>query len=181
MNVMGLDLSLSAAGFVAVPSDWHGDWSRIARHHVGHSLPRDATELRRVGRLHQITSEGIMFAKRHGCSAAVFEHYAFGTKFERERLGEVGGAMKLGLVAQAGIVDFESKPASTARKLLMGACPAKDAKAHVREHLLGLGMPRVWTDDEMDAFVMANWWLSEHGGFALATPAPVKERRRKAA
>lgn len=179
MNVMGLDLSLSAAGFVAVPSDWGGDWTRIARHHVGHSLPRDATELRRVGRLHQITSEGIMFAKRHGCSAAVFEHYAFGTKFERERLGEVGGAMKLGLVAQAGIVDFESKSAGTARKLLMGKCPTKDAKAHVREFLLGHGMPRVWTDDEMDAFVVANWWLWKNDGWALALPPAFAETKRK--
>lgn len=181
MSCLGLDLSLSAAGLVAVPWDWGGDWSRVARHHVGHSLPRDATELRRVGRLHQITSETIMFAKRHACSVACFEHYAFGARFERERLGELGGAVKLGLVSQAGMALFESVPSSTARKLLLGRVPKSDPKAHVREHLLRAGMPRVWTDDEMDAFVAANWYLAGAGAYALVAPQTETKKRNRAA
>lgn len=165
--VLGCDLSLSAAGFVAVPPDWSGEWERIARHHVGHSLPRDVVEMRRVGRLHQITAEAVAFSERHGCRVACFEHYAFGAQFERERLGEIGGAVKLALVSRAGILDVETVASNTARKLLLGKVPKKDPKAHVREALLALGMPRVWTDDEVDALVAANWLRHQRGAFAF--------------
>ncbi len=167
-TVLGCDLSLSAAGFVAVPPDWSGDWSRIARHHVGHSLPRDVAEMRRVGRLHQITSEAVAFSERHGCRVACFEHYAFGQQFERERLGEIGGAVKLALVSRAGVLDVETVASNTARKLVLGKLPRKDVKAHVREAMLQLGMPHAWTDDEMDALVAANWLIHERGGWSLS-------------
>lgn len=179
-NVLGCDMSLKAAGFVAVPPDWNGDWTRIARHHVGHRLPKRTPEMRMVGRLHQITAEGIAFAQRHRCRVAVFEHYAFGAKFSRERLGEITGAMKLALVAQAGVLEVERVASKSARKVILGKLPEDDSKAHVREFLLERGMPRVWTDDEMDAFVAANCWIYKAGGYAIATLPPKKQRRRAA-
>lgn len=181
-TALGCDLSLRAAAFVAVPTDWNGDFSRVARHHVGHSLPKDVPEMRRIGRLHQIAAETVAFAERHGARSAVIEHYAFGAKFERERLGEIGGAVKLALVAQAGIDAVETVASGTARKLLLGKVPKEDPKAHVREFLRAHGMPPVWSDDEMDAFVVLNWWMHRAGRFAFSTEAvETKRSRRKAA
>jgi hypothetical protein len=68
---------------------------------------------------------------------------------------------------RAGVVEVETVAANTARKLVLGKVPKKDVKAHVRETLLSMGMPRVWTDDEMDAFVAANWLRHVRGAWAL--------------
>jgi hypothetical protein len=181
--VLGLDLSLSAAGMVALPSTWDGDWSRVARHWVGESVPKDAPESRRIGRLHRISSEILAFASRHGCTTAAVEGYAFGAKFERERLGEITGAVKLALATRGGLVIEDVVQPMTARKLMLGKNPPRDPKAVVRAFLLDRGMPREWTEDEVDAFVVANWKLALAGGPAFRMPAPVeaKRTRRRAA
>lgn len=179
MIALGLDLSLSAAGAVAIPFDWGGDFSRVARHHVGHSLPKTADETRRIGRLHQSSSEILSFAERHRCSTAIIEEYAFAARFSHAHaLGELGGAVKLALLTRAGII-VETVHAAKARKLLLGKVPRSDVKSHVREKLIEFGMPRVWTDDEMDALVVGQWLVARGGGFAYTTPEPIEEKRTR--
>jgi Holliday junction resolvasome RuvABC endonuclease subunit len=168
--VLGLDLSLTAAGMVAVPKDWGGNWERVARHHVGHALPKDATETRRIGRLHQISSEVLAFAARHKCTSAIIEQYAFAARQSHAHaLGEIGGSVKLALVTRAGLL-VDAVHSASARKLVLGKVPKKDVKAHTRVALTRMGMPTNWTDDEADAFVVANWALSALGGHALVVP-----------
>lgn len=168
--VLGLDLSLRGAGLVAVPFDWAGDWSRIARATVGHSLTKDATEADRIGRLVRISAEVVTFAEAHRCTRAVVEQYAYSSRHAQSHsLGELGGVVKVLLTERCGIPVDVVAPAS-ARKLLLGRLPRKDVKIHTRAALTRMGMPVTWTDDEADGFVVANWKLSEVGGYALAVP-----------
>lgn len=165
--IVGLDLSLSAAGMVAVPENWGGDWSKLHRQHVGHRLPSDVSEARRIGRLHQITIEIVKFVQRHRASTVILEEYAFASATSHAHaLGEIGGATKLALATQAGCI-VDTVHSATARKLLLGKLPRKDVKVHVRVALDQMGMPKTWTDDEADAFVVANWKALQLGAYAL--------------
>lgn len=180
--ILGCDLSLVAAAFVAVPPNWAGDWSRIARHHVGHSLPRDAPEMLRIGRLHRIAAEAVAFSQRHGCQQAILEDYAFGARqSQAHALGEVGGVVRLALMTQGGVLDVRAVHSASARKLILGKLPRRDVKAYTRLALHHMGMPQEWTDDEADAFVVANWLLSGSGGFALAVPQEETKRAGRTA
>jgi len=181
--VLALDISLSACAMVAVPAAWNADWSRVARLTTGDPVEKGASEQLRIGRLHRITTDVLAFAQRHGCTVALAEGYAFGAKFERERIGEVSGAIKLALATRAGLVVERLVPTKTARKLMLGKNPPKgtNPKRVVRRFLLDRGMPAVWREGEVDAFVVANVKLVEIKAAAFATPEPVKERRRKAA
>jgi len=179
--VLALDISLAACAMVAIPEDWAGDWSRIGRMTIGDSLPKGASEEFRIGRLHRITVDVVAFAHRHRCSVAVAEGYAFGAKFERERLGEIAGAVKLQLALQAGLVVERLIAPMTARKLMLGENPKENPKRVVRDHLRARGMPLVWTEGEVDAFCVGNVKLVELGASAFVTPVPEKKSRRRAA
>lgn len=180
--ILGLDISLAACGLVAVPAAWGGDWSRVGYLEVGDHLPKGASEEFRIGRLHRITSQVVAFAQRNRCTVALCEGYAFGARFERERLGEIAGAIKLGLAMQCGLVVERLVAPMTARKLLLGANPKDNPKRVVRDHLRERGMPLVWTEGVVDAFVIANVKLHELGAPAFSAPAPVVTKKgRKAA
>lgn len=164
---LGLDLSLRGAGLVAVPPDWCGDWSRIARATVGHSLTRDATEADRIGRLVRLSAEVVAFAEAHRCKRAVVEQYAFTSRNAHSHaLGELGGVVKVLLTARVGI-PVDVVPPASARKLILGKLPRKDVKVATRAALTRMGMPTEWTNDEADAFVVANYVLAGNGGYAL--------------
>jgi Holliday junction resolvasome RuvABC endonuclease subunit len=168
--VLGLDLSLTGAGLVAVPSDWSGSWGRIARTTVGHPLKKNASEADRIGRLVRISAEVVTFAEAHRCTAAVLEQYAFTSRHAHAHsLGELGGICKV-LLTERCRIPVDVVPPASARKLILGRLPRKDVKAHTRAALTRMGMPPAWTDDEADAFVVANWKLSEIGGYALVVP-----------
>ncbi len=175
--VLGLDLSLSSAGMVAVPASWDGDWDRVARLSVGEVVPNGAPESRRIGRLHRISSEILAFAERNRCTVAAIEGYAFGAKFSREVLGELTGAVKLALATRGGLVIEDVVPAPSARKVMLGKNPARDPKPVVRAFLEDRGLPVGWTDDEVDAFVIANWKLADLGVSAFVARAAKKKMR----
>lgn len=172
-----LDLSLRGAGMVALPLDWQGDWTRIERATVGHQLPRDAREADRIGRLVRISGEVVAFVERHHCTVGAIEQYAFAALHSHAHaLGELGGVVKVLLSTRVGIA-VEPVQAASARKLILGKLPRADVKIHTRIALSRMGMPRDWTDDEADAFVIGNWVASALGGFALIAP-PVETKRR---
>lgn len=169
-TVLGLDLSLRGAGMVAVPSDWAGDWSRIARVTVGHALKKDASEADRIGRLVHISAEVVAFAEAHRCTRAAIEQYAFTSRNAHSHsLGELGGVVKVLLTERCRIPLVVVPPAS-GRKLILGRLPRADVKIHTRAALTRMGTPVEWTDDEADAFVCANHWLAGNGGYALVVP-----------
>jgi len=169
MMICGLDLSLTASAIVCVPTDWDGDWKRVRSHVVGQSLPRSANDHERVRRCESIAKTLTQYARSRGVSEAWFESYAYGLRTSAHSLGELGGIVRL--VMDQSNIALRTANMSTARKLLLGKVPRKDAKGACHEALLEAGRP-AWSKDETDAFVAANLGLSEHpGAYCFASEA----------
>lgn len=166
--VMGLDLSLTASAAVVIPHKWKlGDWKRLKTHVVGSNLLQEASQNDKLARLDLISLELVYFARANKVTHICVEQYAFSQKLTRAHaLGELGGVVKLDLKRELGIV-AEPVVASSARKFLCGKLPQKDVKAFVIAQLKMMGA-NFKTDDEADAFVVANWCLSETGQVALS-------------
>lgn len=166
LTVLGVDLSLRSTGLVAVPTDWGLDWSRVAHRVAGAELKQDATVAQHVGRLRLIARAAMAFAREHRVTRAWILGYAYNkADMSRAHLaGELGGVVKYALV-EIG-VEVEVVVESRARTLL-GKAPRKDAKVWATERLMRAGAPPSWPQDVLDAFVGANWGLSELGGSAL--------------
>lgn len=164
--VIGLDLSLNASSGIVCPLDWDGQWSRVRSLVVGETLPKNASDAQKARRTETIAARLVAFAQSAGVTRAFVEGYAFGSKNGREALGELGGVVRLELV-RAGI-EIRTVPVATARKLLLGTVPKSKPKDAVREALKAAGAPASWSADEMDAFCVANFGLSEVGGYCFA-------------
>lgn len=176
--ILGIDLSLTGAGMVALPLLWQGDWGRVAHHTAGEKLSKDAPEALRIGRLKRICDEIIAFATANRCTAAIVEQYAFTSMHSHAHsLGELGGVVKHQLAERVGLLVDVVSP-SSARKLILGKVPRKDVKIAVVHALTKMGMPLEWTEDEADAFVCANHAASSLGGFAFVVPPPVEEKKK---
>lgn len=163
--VLGLDLSLRATGIVAVPVRWGLDWSRIAVAKAGAPLPKEASEHERARRLADSRDIITAFARKHDCSMAVVEQYAFTARdSQAHALGELGGVVKVAL-CELGLGVHVVSPASARR--LLGKAPRKDVKIWTHQQLYAAGAPKAWTADQLDAFLIANYHLSGIGGDAL--------------
>ncbi len=163
---MGLDLSLRSTGMVAIPVGWGQAWSRVEVGVAGYGLKDDATLIEHAARHRSIRDAALAFARQHRVTHAWVLGYAF-NKAQVSRLaaaGELGGIVKLGLI-DAGIqtqVVVESRA-----RTLLGKAPRAKAKDWAIQRLCRAGAPIAWTFDQFDAFVAANWGLSELGNSAL--------------
>jgi Holliday junction resolvasome RuvABC endonuclease subunit len=162
-----LDLSLTGAAACAIRPGWKGDWSQLATKRVGYPLAKNPRPRETVDRLDTIARELVDFAELHGVTDAFVEGYAFSMVNSRSHaLGEVGGAVKLDFRRRLDLVLHTVAP-NTARKLLCGKVPAKktsgvEPKRYVQRWLIDLGADFA-TDDEGDAFVIANYGRREVG------------------
>jgi hypothetical protein len=177
--VLGLDLSTRAAALVAVPANWNGDWSLVRRLVIGEPLPRGASDHDRALRTMRIADQSIEFARDYHVGSAWFESYAYGGSTNAHTLGELGGVVRARFV-QAGIPIYSANM-SSARKLLLGRIPrGKGAvKAAVYRTLRGAGAelgPSATAYDVGDAFVCANWGLSELGCYCFVQEEPLVAR-----
>lgn len=166
MIVLGCDLSLRSTGLVALPADWNCDWTRVAVAAAGYPLSQDASVRESMQRLMDIREDIIEFAQQHQATHAMVLGYAF-NKADTSRLaaaGELGGIVKVALLEAS--LDVGVVVESRARTLL-GKAPRKDAKVWATQRLLAAGAPKAWLLDQFDAFVAANWGVSELGGKAL--------------
>jgi len=168
VTLLGLDLSLRASAAVAVPLDWDGDWSRVRSCIAGENLRKHASDAERARRTETIAARLVGFARTAGATHAFVEGYAYGLGTAAHALGELGGVVRLELV-RAGLV-LHTVPMNTARKLLLGRCPREGAKVAVAEALRAAG-GRLETLDEYDAMAVANWGLSELGGYCFGQVA----------
>jgi len=168
MVLLGLDLSLTASAAVAVPLDWDGQWSRVRTCVVGEKLRRDATDAERARRTETIAARLVGFARAVSATHGFVEGYAFGQSTAAHALGELGGVVRLELV-RAGI-ELHTVPMQSARKLLLGRCPREGAKVAVCAALRAAGA-RFESLDEYDAAAVANFGLSELGGYCFGQVA----------
>jgi hypothetical protein len=175
---VGLDLSLRQAAAVSIPLRWDllgFDWKHVRSCVAGYSLEKNATAAEKVRRLAHIAEVITKFVNQQGNGAVglgpargihvYMERYAFSRPHQAHQLGEVGGVVKLGLF-QAGHV-AESVNIQEGRKLLLGKVPRKDQKLITWQKVLEMGAT-FETQDEGDAFVVANFALSELGSPALS-------------
>lgn len=167
-SVMGLDLSLRAAGVAIVPLDWDIDISRVLTKTLGYPLATNASDGERIERCERIADEIKRLAYAHGVIGCWIEGYAFGQGARNAYLGELGGIVRSALRSLA--IPVHSVQMQTARALLLGKNPMGKGKAKlaVCAALKAAGAPESWSVDEFEAMVIANYGLSELGIPCLA-------------
>ena len=161
MRVAGLDLSLTGAAACVIPSDWGQDFRAVTTMRVGHGLARDASDADQLGRLMRLRAEVVDFLTKQRATHVFVEQYAFGAKSRAHALGELGGVVKVECL-ELGLPVRSVSP-SEARKFLLGSLPKADQKVKTQLAVYAAGAPKSWSGDEVDAFVVANWGLSEIG------------------
>jgi len=166
--VVGLDLSLRAAAVCAIPIGWGQDLTKVVTAVFGASLTQDATTRDRLERLIQIAHDIELFCIHHKATHVATEAYAFAARSSSAHaLAELGGVVKTRLLDHLDIVT-ESIVASQARKTLLQKLPRKKVKEYTLRNVRRLGgVTKTWTDDEIDAMVIANHLLMTCGGVAM--------------
>ncbi len=192
--VIGFDLSLKNYAAVALPLDWRpGDWKRVKAWRVeGEKLPL-ADLIGHTKRYISIANWAVSCVKELGGGRAVkgahavevyVESYGFNKNNAlASRVMESGGHVKAELFRRYGSV-MREVASSSARKLSLGFSPRKpmynDAKAVIKDVVLKkFKGPKTWGDNECDAFLVAQFGLSEEGGTILTLAgAPLGKRRK---
>jgi hypothetical protein len=142
--------------------------------------PKDDDLLGQMRRYDEIASWVIGITANKVVSGVFVENYGFSQNSKAgSRIMESGGIVKFVFFKEHG---WPMRPVAqnTARKLLLGKCPQKDVKVAVQNALFSqCKAPRTWTEDQGDAFVIANYGLSEVGGTCLTLATPAKRKGRK--
>lgn len=173
-TIVGLDLSLRAAAACAIPVKWDHDVAKLRTMVIGSSLSNDASEDERLDRIDQICKAMVKFCGQNNAIAIGVEEYAFAQGASHAHaIGELGGNVKRDIRTLLGITP-QPIIASTARKTLLQKLPRpKGAKKGFLKSFVSYNVKRLggqitrWTDDEIDAFVIANARLMQYGGMAM--------------
>lgn len=185
--VVGLDLSLRGAAAAVIPAGWDMKLTSVRTVRCGADLGKDATEVQQVSRMARIAAEVYMFAEENDAHLHPYvEAYAFAARSAHaHRLAELGGVVRFTWWDRTLIRHPKGDPvhvvsnaivpqpivAITARKTILGKVPRSDVKDHVMARLKEWGMPPKWSDDEADAFVIANEGRFRCGLTGLGVPA----------
>ncbi|HET9954144.1 MAG TPA: hypothetical protein VFQ61_06555 [Polyangiaceae bacterium] len=181
--VLGIDLSLTGLGLVAVPADWDLLWSRVHRISLGVKLCDDASPRDHVMRRRALCDDVVRWASRRHVTHAWVEGYPIGRRnlFNLHKQAELRGVLEDRL-AELGLY-LNPVAEATARKLLLGKLPPTARKEAVFSALDCVGAG--FTDrDQADAFTVANYGLKELGAPWVsygAPEAPQKRARKKRA
>lgn len=168
-HAVGLDLSLRAAAACALPLGWEGDLAEVLMMTTGSTLAADAHARAQIERYVQIAHDVLVFCINHPPKVALVEDYAFsgGGQARARALAELGGAVKARLLDDLDLA-VEPVTASHARKVLLQKLPRRGVKEYAVANVRRLGpIASRWTEDECDAFVIANVALERAGGHAL--------------
>lgn len=181
IHIIGLDLSLARPGAVAIPVNWRpGDWKRVKTSFLKTKDPKSTADQEgQLRRYKQITDWACSFVSGFlatGCTAQVFiEDYGFSKNNKgSSRIMESGGIVRWHLWSIYNLTT-RNVTASEARKLLLGFNPQKrqktdpEAKTVVQDWVFNkAGAPKTWDENEVDAFVVANFGMGEAGGKVLS-------------
>jgi len=192
---LGLDVSLTGLGMVAVPSDWAGDFSKVQRNSLGLELPKNATPRQQIERMLALALDVRIWAVRVGATIACYEDSLPRDAFSVKPLAKLLGFIEKELAQECHLF-AEPVNQSSARKFFLGYLPTKrkggprvDRKKVVTSALDAL------TDvfqfhDESDAFIAVNHRMARDPGVHVielnapnpnAVAKPVKKPRARAA
>jgi hypothetical protein len=176
--VLGLDLSLTRAAAVLLPVAFTGDFREVQVAVAGHGLHNASTELERDARCVEVAETIEELVHGHRVVGAFVEGYAF-SRAQQPHLGELRAVVRRALVKRYGWAPTPVS-AGTARALFFGKTPKAPPnakrdwlKAYILASVREVGAP-FKRDDEADAFLVANYGLTEVGGVGL-TIAPTPE------
>jgi Holliday junction resolvasome RuvABC endonuclease subunit len=179
--VIGVDLSLTGLGLVALPQYWNHpttgacNWALVKHRtlETDHSRPL----IDRMGSLAADVATWVRWILQLYPGAilhVVHEGYPIGGRvYNLDKLAELGGVVKHALRQNPLNLLTDAAPQSAARKLMIGKLPQRGRKAAVIEMVRAI-LPKAgagWTDDECDALVAANW-LAYERGLRFLTVAP---------
>lgn len=175
MHVVGIDLSLRAAAACAIPCPWDFDMKKVRMVRAGYALTNDASPRDKIERAIQIAHDVCVFCVNVKALRVAIEEYAYAAGGSNAHLTvECGGHLKADILQTLDVAVYPVQ-ASTARKVLLQRVPGKmgpgKTKPWVVANVKRLGGPALeWTDDEIDAFVVANTVLEHAGATALSFP-----------
>jgi hypothetical protein len=175
--VIGLDLSLTGLGLVAVPGDWGLDFGRVKRDTL-ETRPGEAQVDRRSALADDVV-RWIEWARGKNQADVWIEGSITGRKYANTVRSQLmlAGVVAHELRRRLGI-DANFAEQSTARRLLLGRLPPRDRKSYVLVELRKRTATN-WREDEYDAFVTANYGLRV-AGLAYYAVAGLLERARPA-
>lgn len=166
-TVIGLDLSLTAPGLAAIPVGWDpGAWRDVGTFALN---TKPFRELPRPGAIAETARAIDCWVSTFPAPQHVFiEGYGFLTAGRLAYLGELGGAVRADLWRSKTATLYTDVPALRARSFLLGGkLKVKGSKQSTHAALKAAGAPRAWSGDVLDAFVVANFGLTELGLLGL--------------
>lgn len=169
-TVVGLDLSLTGAAACAIRIPWDYKIPNVQMMpNAGYKLKADATNTELRERILAIRDQVHEFCKQVQARRIMVEDYAFSAAGRITMLAELCGVVKIDLWENWG-VSVESVRASQARKVLLQKLPAKDSKLFTKVNVKRLPGTKDWTDDDVDAFVVANHAVMSAGAAPMSFP-----------
>lgn len=156
---VGLDLSLRAAGFVAIDRDG----KNVSSSCFGHSLGKDASTRDKIERMTHIATKVVSSIRQaqadgHEIAGIGIENYAFSARGAQNDLGEIHGVIKSQIWLVFGVAP-DIIAASRARKVVLGKgrfSKGRAGKAEIIEAVKALGFET--SDDNIaDAYVIAEY------------------------
>lgn len=159
-NVLGLDLSLSAAGMVVLASDGE----ILAQLVAGESIPKlksgkvskQVLAKMRTERLLNIVREVLSLIAKFNVKTVYVEDFSYGDNLSQAEIGEIHGAVKYSVYKEAKLVVFPV-PIKSARASVLGVGNGNIKKEAVRP-LLQKRLGVVFRDhNAADAYVVAEF------------------------
>lgn len=188
MWILGFDLSLRAPAAVALPSDWKpGDWKAVRTWLLKPKQPKQDDvrgQFERYNAIAEWATKIVGMCVVRGVKPKCYvEAYGFSkNNAQASKIMGSGEIVKLEIFRRWDII-VVPVASNTARKLFLGTVPKKDPKIVVQDVLFNkCKAPKGWDENQADAYVVANWGLSEAGGKALivAGADDVKPAKRAA-
>jgi Holliday junction resolvasome RuvABC endonuclease subunit len=165
--VLGLDVSLRATGWCVLPSGWKpGDWSSVRSGCLTEQGKFAGQE--RVDAIVAEVMRQMMPDYEEPAEFVAIESYAFSYAANAiTHVAELVGVLKHE-IWRATNLEVLPVVASSCRKTLFGKLPRmtrKEIKKHIAFEMGKMGAPLTWSEDERDAFCVAN-----HARLVLALP-----------
>ena len=159
--VLGIDPSETGCAFVAIPENWGRDFARVNAVTLELGCGPGATIEQRCKAIVRMAIDAVAWCRWVRVTHIWIEQPPAGPgAYNVERVLGVAHVLRHELFRELGVA-AEWAPQSTARKLLLGKLPGKGRKEIVRRVVDSL---HVFEDgDQADAFVAANWGVSQLG------------------